>query len=132
MLLTYTRGMIRFSNFDGLSRIMCSYPVDQKSTILPQPLSNPVKIIEDTFTAVFHRGLYYLLSKNEPRHESSNNVVYVTSKGSDIQINIYNAFQLQFDMSRDMRNPTMCYVRPAKAQTSLRIRAVGSVPLLVA
>ena len=29
-----------------------------------------------------------------------------------------------------MRFPTMWYVRPAKAQTSLRIRAVGSEPLL--
>ena len=28
------------------------------------------------------------------------------------------------DMSRDIRFPTMWYVRPAKAQTSLRIRAV--------
>ena len=27
-------------------------------------------------------------------------------------------------MSRDMRFPTMWYVRPAKAQTSLRIRVV--------
>ena len=27
-------------------------------------------------------------------------------------------------MSRDMRFPTMWYVRPAEAQTSLRIRAV--------
>ena len=31
-----------------------------------------------------------------------------------------------------MRFPTMCYVRPAKAQTSLRIRAVWSELLLVA
>ena len=31
-----------------------------------------------------------------------------------------------------MRFPTMWYVRPAKAQTSLRIRAVWSEPLLVA
>ena len=34
--------------------------------------------------------------------------------------------------SHDMRFPTMWYVRPAKAQTSLRIRAVWSEPLLVA
>ena len=33
--------------------------------------------------------------------------------------------------SRDMRFPTMWYVRPAKAQTSLRIRTVWSEPLLV-
>ena len=35
-------------------------------------------------------------------------------------------------MSRSMRFPTMGYVRPAKAQTSLRIRTVWSEPLLVA
>ena len=34
----------------------------------------------------------------------------------------------QNNMSRDMRFPTMWYVRPAKAQTSLRIRAVWSEP----
>ena len=33
-------------------------------------------------------------------------------------------------MSRDMRFPTMWYVPPAKAQTSLPIRAVWSEPLL--
>ena len=33
---------------------------------------------------------------------------------------------------RDMRFPTMWYVQPAKAQTSLRILAVWSEPLLVA
>ena len=35
-------------------------------------------------------------------------------------------------MSRDMICPTMCYVRPAKAQISLRICTVLSKPLLVA
>ena len=35
-------------------------------------------------------------------------------------------------VSHDMRFPTMWYVRPAKAQTSLRIRAVWSEPLLLA
>ena len=35
-------------------------------------------------------------------------------------------------LSRDMRFPTMWYVRPAKPQISLRIRAVWSEPLLVA
>ena len=36
------------------------------------------------------------------------------------------------NISRDMRFPTMWYVRLAKAQTSLRISAVWSAPLLVA
>ena len=37
-----------------------------------------------------------------------------------------------YDMSRSMRFPTMWYVRPAKPQISLRIRAFWSEPLLVA
>ena len=36
------------------------------------------------------------------------------------------------DMSRDMRFPTMWFVRPAKAQTSLCIHTVWSKPLLLA
>ena len=35
------------------------------------------------------------------------------------------------DLSRGMRFPTMCYVWQGKAQTSLRICAVWSEPLLV-
>ena len=38
---------------------------------------------------------------------------------------------LKDEMSRGMRFPTMWYVRPAKAQTSLRIGTVWSEPLLV-
>ena len=37
-----------------------------------------------------------------------------------------------FWLSRDMWFPTMWYMRPPKAQTSLRIRAVWSEPMLVA
>ena len=33
-------------------------------------------------------------------------------------------FCSKYDMSRDMKFPTMWYMQPAKAQTSLRIRAV--------
>ena len=39
---------------------------------------------------------------------------------------------IKANMSRDMRFPSMWYVRPAKPQISLRIRAVWSEPLLVA
>ena len=39
---------------------------------------------------------------------------------------------LTCDMSRGLRFPAMWYVRPAEAQTSLRICAVWSEPLLVA
>ena len=43
-----------------------------------------------------------------------------------------NEYQIGHQMSRDMRFPTMWYVRPAKSQTSLRIRADWSRPLLLA
>ena len=39
---------------------------------------------------------------------------------------------LHIQLSHDMKFPTMWYVRPAKAQTSLGIRAVWSEPFLVA
>ena len=47
---------------------------------------------------------------------------------------LYLHFHLHsnIQMSRDMIFPTMWYVRPAKPQISLRIRAVWSEPLLVA
>ena len=40
-------------------------------------------------------------------------------------------FSCKVQMNRNMGFPTTWYVRPAKAQTSLRIRAVLSEPLLV-
>ena len=40
--------------------------------------------------------------------------------------------RLEFQMSSDMRFPTMWYVQTAKPQISLRIRVVWSEPLLVA
>ena len=43
-----------------------------------------------------------------------------------------NFCKMQFNLSRDKRFPTMWFVRPAKPQISLRIRAVWSEPLLVA
>ena len=39
-------------------------------------------------------------------------------------------WRVKIHMSRDMRFPKMLYVRPAKAQTSLHIRAVWSEPFL--
>ena len=43
-----------------------------------------------------------------------------------------NQLAAEVYMSRDMRIPTMWYVRPAMAKTSLRIRTDCSEPLLVA
>ena len=43
-----------------------------------------------------------------------------------------NVKTIHYHLNQCMRFPTIWYVRPAKAQTSLRIRAVWSEPLLVA
>ena len=43
-----------------------------------------------------------------------------------------NEYKIGHKLSRDTRFPTMWYVRPAKVQTSLRIRADWSRPLLLA
>ena len=53
---------------------------------------------------------------------------YIYIQNSEVKIHQ----QVHQDMSRDMKFSTMWYVRPAKAQTSLRIHAVWSEPLLVA
>ena len=45
---------------------------------------------------------------------------------------IYDTGHLQNYLSRDMKLPTMWYVRPAKHQICLRIYTVLSEPLLVA
>ena len=43
-----------------------------------------------------------------------------------------NVLMLWYHLSQCMKFQTMWYVQPAKAQTSLRIRAVWAEPLLVA
>ena len=50
--------------------------------------------------------------------------------GHKLNLNIWQICDLY--MSRNMRFPTMWYVRPAKPQISLRIRVFWSEPLLVA
>ena len=61
---------------------------------------------------------------------------YLLTYAPHLQLNQEHCYQfcclLKTYMSRNMRFPTMQYVRPAKAQTSLRIRAGWSEPLLVA
>ena len=59
------------------------------------------------------------------------NTKYVRVYRSCLSIFAFPFFQ-SYDMSCDMRFPTMWYVQPAKAQTSLCIRTVWSEPLLVA
>ena len=58
---------------------------------------------------------------------------YLYQQAVKAQTRLASAFSTRIhEMSRGMRFPTMWYVRPAKAQTSLRIRADWSEPLLVA
>ena len=64
----------------------------------------------------------YISSKNESMYPSG---VWTLPQRDFTHIHI-------IIMSRDMRFPTMWYVRPAKPQISLRIRAVCSEPLLSA
>ena len=57
----------------------------------------------------------------------------VLSHRSLLSSNTHIVVQINYcDISHGMRFPTMWYVRPAKAQISLRIRADWSEPLLVA
>ena len=58
------------------------------------------------------------------RHNTS----YVTSRRNAN----WHVHPRAFERGSDMRFPTMCYVRPAKTQISLRRHAVWSEPLLVA
>ena len=53
-------------------------------------------------------------------------------KGFSQDLIHWSRFRIITKMSQCMRIPTMWYVRPAKPQISLRIRAVWSEPLLVA
>ena len=66
--------------------------------------------------------------------QQSNIVQLAESLGATTLVNLVKAAGLDsvlsgngkttiYNMSRDMRFPTMCYVRPAKPQISLRIRA---------
>ena len=46
-------------------------------------------------------------------------------------VSALNVLMQQNQISSDMKFPMMWYMRPAKAETSLRIRTVRSEPLLV-
>ena len=66
----------------------------------------------------------------------SRRVVKTTYRLSSVELEVTVLITISicgwFVFSRDMRFPKIWYVRPAKAQTSLRIRAVWSELLLVA
>ena len=62
-------------------------------------------------------------------YTKSKPVLAAVSTWSCSGLYLYNAYSY---VSHNMRFPTILYVRPAKAQISLRIRAVLSEPLLVA
>ena len=58
--------------------------------------------------------------------------LYLTLTSRDYPNIIIIVLCIIINLSHDMRFPTMWYVRPAKPQISLRIRAVWSEPLLFA
>ena len=64
-------------------------------------------------------------------HSHTHDRFLYSSKGTQF-IYMFFVIIMQWHMSRDMIFPSMWYVRPAKPQISLRIRAVWSEPLLVA
>ena len=61
----------------------------------------------------------------------NNKLLEISCRGSIIVLIFFAERCRGRHMSRDMRFPKMWYVRPAKAQTSLRIPAVWSEHLLV-
>ena len=88
----------------------------------------------------------YMLEGNncEQQTDSSGNTCHSSKSPTDVDSNFinngnleefWNRYAMSFDLrnkfSHGMRFPTMWNMRPAKAQTSLRIRAVWSEHLLI-
>ena len=73
-----------------------------------------------------------LLSINETVLLSTQNMLKLMGKKILTFLRKLLSVYLHLHLSHNMIFPTMLFVRPAKAQTSLRIRAVWSEPLLVA
>ena len=80
---------------------------------------------------------------HQEKHNSNQLIVFNSLKVNDIfwnaalnKINLFDQASCwsltEYEMSRDMRFPTMWYLRPAKPKISLRICAVWSEALLVA
>ena len=79
-----------------------------------------------------YRGKTYnnLTPKNDYFQFFLSYMIYVCLRNWNVSVTrFFNALK---QMSRNMGFPTMWYVRPAKAQTSLRIRTIWSEPLQVA
>ena len=80
---------------------------------------------------IFHifigNNLIEALTKLYNDYYSEIGIISVSFKFQSSLIDVthfFNQLIRQYDMSKCVRFPTMLYVRPAKAQTSLRIRAV--------
>ena len=74
-----------------------------------------------------------LHSKETKRVRRDTGLVLEPLTAGKLHLRVYIKFSIavRSHMSQCMRFPTMWYVLPTKAQTSLRIRAVRSEPLLV-
>ena len=96
----------------------CAYAQTDQSLCLSLEYSMNVKLLTEQYLEFLSlKGGYTGSSESTSQNTT---LTEITCHSSDIQ------------MSQCMRFPTTCYVRLAKPQLSLRIRAVWSEPLLVA
>ena len=102
-------------------KFMRSYPISAKrlSKIWPEPLSTSILF---AISEVRSRNCTFAQSFQPPliAYAVRSNVILMKSKFLRLRMCVKSDNSL----SRDMRFPKMCVVRPAKAQTSLRIHAV--------
>ena len=102
-------------------KLMRSYPISAKrlSKIVPEPLSTSILF---AISEVRSRNCTFAQSSQPAliAYAVRSNVICMKSKILRVRMCVKS----DNNLSRDMRFPTMCYVRPAKARTSLRIRAV--------
>ena len=102
-------------------------------------------VIIRSFVLIYYGCLFLMLTcfqSNLYYNRNDNIIILITSAVGrmslktplqlDDPVNQYELITVKQNMSRDMGFQTMWYVRPAKAQISLRIRAVCSEPLQAA
>ena len=87
------------------------------------PIANTLRDLDMRFTWVMHELWNLCNCVHVSNFKQSQEVSAKLNYHMDLNLKKYSQLILQcIEMSRNMRFPTMWYVRPAKAQTSLRIR----------
>ena len=131
-MLAWLSGLTPFTelslchNFHALWDILIMHVFGR---IISPPTLDPLMISLWTSTPVHSPVKIHLLQRNSHAvNKQSCDYQYTHSR--PLKFLIADLFITH--MSQCMRFPTMWYVRPAKSQISLRIRAVWSEPLLVA